>query len=163
MRQRMAVFFYIMTINQAQPRDANGIAIPSLDWGLVLDKSITFAGGTGTGAVGAVPIFTVTGVILARIIPLVTTTLVGATATLALGTPGNTGGLVAATGINQFSAGQIWRSTTSDTEEVAASNISQFVIGNKNIQATVATAAITAGVIRFLLAWYPLTSDAAVS
>ena len=52
----------------------------------VARKTITFDSGTGTGAIGAVPLFTVTGeVIVSKIIPYITSNLAGNSATISLG------------------------------------------------------------------------------
>lgn len=123
-------------------------------------KTITFDGNAGTGAIGNVPIFTVTGQVLLHIMaPLATVTLAGATATLALGVTGNTALLIGATTATTITSGLLWTSTTPATGGAAAPAALTNVIVAANVVGTVATAAITAGAIRFDGLWLPLSAD----
>ena len=57
----------------------------------VARKTITFDSGSGTGATGAAPLFTVTGeVLVSQVVGYCTTNLAGSSATLALGVTGST-------------------------------------------------------------------------
>jgi len=150
-----------MNIPATIPRDGNGIAIPDPDWALAVEKTVTFADVAGQGATGTVALFTVTGMILGRLIAQCTTELAGATATLAVGATGNTAGIIAQTTATDIDAGEIWRGTTPDIGIVESVNIKEWVL-SQSIFATVATAAITSGVIKFVLCYYPLTQNANV-
>jgi hypothetical protein len=151
-----------MTITQSIPRDANNIPVFDLDWGLSIPKTVTFTGAASLGAIGTIPLYTVTGIVVCRIIGLCSTDLVGATATLEAGVVGNTPGLIAQTTATNIVAGKFWRSATPDVGLLASSNIPEMIVG-KSIQLTVATAAITAGVLKFMLSWYPVSEDGNVS
>ena len=133
-----------------------------------VEKSITFDGGT-TNAIGdhdgtsdPFSIFTVTGTVRMKIYAICTTTLVGALATLEVGTALSTAGLIAQTTATDIDVNEIWHDATPDTsielDTVSVENIvSQSVIG------TVATANITAGVIKFMILWRPITADGNVT
>ncbi len=124
------------------------------------NKSIVFDG-SATGGIGSFNIFTVTGLIWLQVISArCITTLTGASATLALGCAGNTGGLIAATTGTSITAGLIWASTSPATG-VAAALVNR--VCNLNIVGTVAVAAVTGGQINFEAYWLPLSSDGKLS
>ena len=76
-------------------------------------KTITFTGAANLGAIGAVPLFTLTGqAIIDRIVARCTTDLAGATATLALGVTGSTSLLIGATTATGIDNGMFWLSTS---------------------------------------------------
>jgi hypothetical protein len=108
----------------------------------------------------AVPVFTVTGAIwIDRLNVRCTTDLAGATATVALGTAGSTGFLVAATTATGIDAGMSWLSTSPATQQ---SGITAKVIDD-NIIITVATATVTGGVLEFELYYHSMSSDGLVA
>lgn len=129
-------------------------------------KTMTFAGGAGTGAVGNVPLFTVTGrVLIVAIVPSCTTTLTGATATLALGVTGNTALFIAATTATDIAAGDIWvDATPTEANGVALPAALKDIAlhDDDEIVGTVAVAAITGGVLEVVVEWIPLSSGASV-
>ena len=119
-------------------------------------KTITFDG-TTFGDVGTDTIATVTGrVLLLHQSAWCTTDLAGATATVELGTAGNTAELIAQTTATDIDAGDLWRSATPDVG--AGPAIVNNVVG-ANIILTTATAAVTAGVIEFAFYWLPLSTN----
>lgn len=129
-------------------------------------KTITFDGTANKGAVGAVPIFTVTGeVLIEKLVPFCTTLLTeaGATATLALGVTGSTSLFIAATNAVEIDANEFWVDTTPDANGVALPATLKDIIVTDNIIATVAAQAVNAGVIRFDVLWRPLSPDGNVA
>lgn len=123
----------------------------------VARKTVTFTGAANLGAVGDVPLFTVTGTILVRnIIARATTTLGGATATLALGVTGATAGFIAATTATLLTAGTIWQTATPTAALLAAPAATKEIIITANVLGTVAVAGITSGVLAFTVIWEPL-------
>lgn len=128
-------------------------------------KTITFTGAANLGAIGNVPLFTVTGEVLLAVLTVTgVTTLVGATATLALGVTGNTTFFIAATTATDIAAGDYWIDAT-PTEVNAALVPAGFkdVWCTDNIIGTVATAAITAGALRLDCWWMALSEDGDVA
>jgi hypothetical protein len=121
---------------------------------------ITFDGSAGKGAVGSVSVFTTTGeVLIEQLVPFCTTDLAGATSTLALGVTGATGLFVAATTGTDIDANEFWTSATPTANGVAVPAALSDIAVTDNVIGTVATAAITSGVIRFDCWWRPLSPD----
>lgn len=102
---------------------------------------------------------TVTGAVRCLILPQITTTLVGATATLTFGDETTANSLIASTAAPNLAAGEWWLDAT-DTRTLAAKAIfdkMDFIVGNgKDLGYTIGTAALTAGVIVFHTWWIPL-------
>lgn len=155
------------TISTAHvPRDANRVALPSFEGVLVAEKAVTFAGGT-TNAIGdhdgtgdPFTIFTVTGTVLARVFAVCETSLEGASATLEVGFTGATAALIAQSTATDIDAGEIWHDATPDAKvELLTVAPEKIIAGGADIIGTVATANITAGVIRFFCIWYPISAD----
>lgn len=130
------------------------------------EKEITFEGGT-TNAIGdhdgtgdPFTIFTVTGTVRMKIIGVCSTSLVGA-ATLEVGITGKTAGLLAQVAdATTIDAGQIWHDATVDSGiELFSVMLDNIVANGANVIGTVGTANITAGVIKFLCLWEPLSED----
>lgn len=132
-------------------------------------KTITFDGGT-TNAIGddggtndPFTIFEVTGEVLVKVVGICTTNLAGANATLEVGVVGGTATLIAQSTATDIDAGEIWHDATPDAFVEASSVMAEKIIANgKDIVGTVATADITAGVIRFVCLWKPISSDGKV-
>ena len=124
-----------------------------------ISKTITFTGAADLGAIGNVPLLNVTGEIeIDVIVGFCTTDLVGATATLSLGITNSTAFFIAATLATDLDANDFWIDATPEANGVlllvnVGSAITQNIIG------TVATAAITGGVLRIDIYWRPLSSD----
>ena len=123
-------------------------------------KTVTYTTLT-TGAQGAATLFTVIGSVRCKLIARCTTDLAGATATIAIGTAKTTGGLIAQTTATDIDANEIWQDATPDAsvelETVAATKI---VI--QDIISTIATAAISGGVIEYCLLWQPVSTNGTV-
>lgn len=125
-------------------------------------KTVTFTGASGLGAVGAVPIFTVTGEVLVEIIVPFTTTLLteaAPTATIALGVTGNTTLFIAATTATLLIANSFWESAAPKANGAAIPNALKDIAITDNIIATVGGQAVDGGVTRFDVLWLPLSSD----
>jgi hypothetical protein len=131
-----------------------------------ISKTITFTGGAGLGAVGAVPIFTTTGeVLIAALVPFCTTLLTeaSATATLALGVTGSTSLFIAATNAVDIDANEFWVDTAPDANGVAVPAALKDIAITDNVIGTVAAQAVNGGVLRFDCYYVPLSSDGALS
>lgn len=127
-------------------------------------KTITFDGATGTGEVGEVPIFTVTGeALILALVPFCTTLLDGATATLALGVTGSTALFIAATTATDIDADEFWVDTAPDPNGIAVPAALKDIAIAQDIIGTVATANITAGALRIDVYYIPLSSDGLVA
>ena len=125
------------------------------------EKTITFTGAAGLGAVGTVAIATVTGrILITHGGVFCSTLLAGATATLELGTANNTAGLIAQTTATEIDADEWWQDATPEVK-ISPAIIDQLV--SANIIATVGTANITAGVLVFGFYWLPMSSNANVA
>ena len=130
-------------------------------------KTLTFTGAAGLGAVGAVPLFTITGEVeIVRIVPFCTTLLGEAApggATLALGVTVATTLLIAATTALDIDANEFWVDITPDPNGIAIPAALKEIAITDNIIGTVAVAAVNSGVIRFDLLWSPISADGLVA
>jgi len=132
-------------------------------------KTVTFDGTAGNGAIGTVTVFTITGRVYVRdLVIACTSTLVGATATIQCGIAGLTGDQFnASVTATNLATGDFWGGANDNPNgmnygTVAASSAAASAPRNKaagaNIQFTVGTAAITGGTL-VVDCWYePLTS-----
>lgn len=129
-------------------------------------KTVTFTGAANLGAVGAVPIFTVTGEVqVVSLVPFCTTLLTeGApTSTLALGVTGSTSLFIAATTATDIDANEFWVDATPDANGIALPAALKDIIITDNIIGTVAAQTVASGVIRFTCFWIPLSTDGNVT
>ncbi len=125
-------------------------------------KSVTFTGAATLGAVGPVPLFTVTGeVIVERIVPFCTADLTEAlaTSTLALGVTSSTALFIAATATLDINANTFWIDTAPDPYGIALPAALKDIIITDNIIGTVATQATNGGTLRVDVWWKPLSAD----
>ena len=129
----------------------------------VVSKTVTFTGAANNGAVGTIPLFTVTGAVLATVVALCTTTLAGATATQSVGPAGAPTGLIPSVVATTITAG-LPVDSTGLLAILGAANITptKILFNSQNIIATVGVANITAGVLQYLCFYRPLSSDAVV-
>jgi hypothetical protein len=129
-------------------------------------KTITFTGAANLGAVGAAPLFTVTGeVMVAFIVPFCTTDLVenGATTTMALGVTGNTALFIAASEPEDIDANEFWQALApADVGGVALLAALQDILVSANILLTIANDTVTGGVLELTCYWWPLSDDGSV-
>jgi len=152
------------------PKGADGeVAADPTFSPLRCEKLVTFAGGTtdawgdDAGALDGGILFTVTGTVRVRIIGIVETSLVGA-ATINVGVTGGVATLIAqcanATGMD---VGEIWHDADVDAMVEASTVMDEKIISNGlDIRLYNGTADITAGAIRFLVSWYPISKDGRV-
>jgi len=131
---------------------------------LRVEKLITFTGAANLGAVGAVPLFTVTGAVcIDRILAVCEVLLASAGGgTLALGVTGATTLFIAATTATDIDADELWVSNAPDANGIALPAALQNILIHQNIIGTVATAAITAGAIRLVVLYTPISEDGEV-
>lgn len=128
-------------------------------------KIVTFDGGAGSGAVGTVNLFTITGGVDISFEAFCVTLLTeaGATATIEVGIAGKTDYIIAQTNAVDIDADKIWHDATPDSTIELTSDVSKDVtIKGANIIATIGTQNITAGVIEFSIIYTPRTSDGIV-
>lgn len=124
-------------------------------------KTVTFADVAGQGAVGTVALFTVQGsIIIERLTARCTTLLTGALATVEVGVAGNTAALIAQTVGTDIDANEFWQDATPEVG-VSPAIVEKAVC--LSIIATVGTAAVTAGVIEFIIEWRPLSDNGQLS
>lgn len=135
--------------------------------GAYATKSITFAGGTkndpgdfdGTG--NPTTLFTVTGTVFMRVFATVDAALVGASATIAVGTALTSAGLIASTTATNLAANEIWHDATPDAS-IELSTIAAERIVRQDVRQTVGTANITAGKLTYHCIWKPISNDGLV-
>lgn len=124
------------------------------------EKTVTFDGGSGSGAVGTVNLFTVTGTVSAKVIAVCSTDLAGATATLSVGVTGATAGIIAVSTATDIDTDELWHDATPDSGiEISSVVAENIIVNGLDIFGTVATAAISAGVIKFICLWKGLSID----
>lgn len=151
----------------APARDGGGNPLPSLDDFFVavaepgaFDGGTTNARGDHDGTSDPTTLFNVTGDVLVRMYAVVTTTLVGA-ATIEVGLTGNTAELLAQVAdASTMAAGDIWvDGTVDDVRGAAFADVkaSTLVVDGSDIIETIASANITAGNIRYVCLWRPVT------
>lgn len=128
-------------------------------------KSITFTGAANLGAVGAVPLFTVTGSVeIIRIYGIATVDLTEAapTATLALGVTGATTLFIGATTATTLDTGKVWVSTTPTAGGLAIPAACKDIAIAANIIGTVAAQAVNGGTLLVSVHYRPLSDDGLV-
>lgn len=133
---------------------------------LVIDTN-NFSEGAYQTADSPVTIATVTGDVLCRVIGIVTTACTSAsnTGTLELGVVGDTACLLVQDVVDgtAFDENDCWSLTqAADTPSAELDGEWVVVPGGLDLDLTVATNNMTAGVIRFYVWWIPLSGDAAI-
>jgi hypothetical protein len=145
------------TISSSFYRDAN--RVPITTDGIITKKSVTFADVAGQGAIGTISLFTVTGLIYARVVGICSVDLVGA-ATLEVGVTGSTAlSLAQIANATTLDAGEIYADATAAAFKIGTDLIPPMNLVTTNIFATVGSAAITAGQVDFYCLWRPISSD----
>ena len=150
-------------VNANPPTDGQSDSILSSDWGFQVEKAITFDGGTANaigdhdGTADPTTIFTVTGVVKVRTFAVVETTLVGA-ATIELGYTGATAAILAqVANATTLQVGEIWHDATVDSKIEAITVAGEKILTAQDMIMTLTTANVTAGKVRFICHWYPLS------
>jgi hypothetical protein len=126
-----------------------------------VNNRVTFDGGAGSGAVGTVALFTITGAVHVVVVGHCEDDLTeaGATATIEVGITGATAGLIAQVNAVNIDTGEIWFDATPADMKVLTSLGGAFIGGGEDIFATIGTQNVTGGVIDFVCFWTPLSSD----
>lgn len=128
-------------------------------------RTVAFTGAASLGAVGTVPLFTVTGAVGFRLTAICTENLAsGAGATFSVGTAAAVSGIIAVTTAVDIDSGDIWFAAAPATvlDTIANAEL-EFVIGDgADIQGNVLVDSITDGTIEFNAIWWPLTTTGRV-
>ena len=133
-----------------------------------IELEVTFDGGTAngigdeSGTNNPYVMFTVTGLVEVSIIAICTTSLVGGSATVEVGTTTTTAGLIAQTTATDLDAIDIWHDATPDATVELTSVVKRNLV-SEDIELLVGTADVTAGVIKFIVRWAPISSDGEVT
>lgn len=127
-------------------------------------KNVTFAGGAGTGAIGTVDLFTVSGAVIFNMACVCTGDLVGqAGATVEVGISGSTAAIIAQTLAANMVEGEIWHDNSPDAHIEAASVLSSFIVSDsETIILTVGTGNVSSGSLAMEMWWAPITVGASV-
>lgn len=132
--------------------------------GLQTENHITFNGANrgDPGNITDTPatIFTVTGLVAVKIFAIGETTLVGSSSTLTLGTATAPAAIIPSTIATAIHTHFNWWNATPAATTVS-SNVVEFIT-EENIILTVGTASVTAGSLRFVAIWRPLSADASM-
>ena len=121
-------------------------------------QSVTFANTTGT-----VDLFTVTGDVIVRLIPVTKTNLASAGACNAeLGVTGTVAAMIAATDVTTMAAGELWHDTASDSNVEAASVRKEYILTTGIDVIMTLSAQIDSGVLAVYCQWTPLSVGATV-
>jgi hypothetical protein len=125
----------------------------------VVRKTVEFAAGT-TGAVGNHDIFTVTGAAHVVLVAYCTEDLVGAGATISVGTDDDVDCLVAVTTAEDIDDGEIWFDNAPSECEANSSIGGAWVYDNLSYDVLVAP--ISDGTVVFVCFWTPVSDGATV-
>ena len=158
-----------MQTQAEQFTDGQGKVIYDSTWlPLRCEKEITFDGatehawGNNGGALDGGAVFTVTGTVRVRVFAVVETDLTGAVS-IELGVTGATAVLIAqcadATGMDK---GEIWHDATVDAKVELATVAPEKIIGDGMDMLLNVGGNVTAGVLRFIVAWMPLSANGSV-
>lgn len=138
-------------------RDGNGVPITTD--GIITKKAQTFSNVAGSGATGTVALFTVTGMIYAKVIGICNVDLLGA-ATLEVGVTGSTALCLAQiANATTLDAGEIYADATAAAFKAVSDTVPPQNIITTSIFATVGTTNITAGQVDFYCIWRPISND----
>lgn len=155
-------------------RDANHVPLTG-DYPFRTKRTITFTGATADtwgndgGALDDSAIFTVTGVVMVKVLAAITTSLTGATATVEVGITGATAIFMPTETATDMDAGQVWLNDAANAtyaiigeEAAAADNLPEYLLNGNDIILTVKTADVETGVIDFYALWKPVSNDGSI-
>ena len=122
-------------------------------------QRITFDGASGSGLINvAVSLARVTGeVLITNMGVYCVTSLAGASATLSLGSAGNTAAIIAATTATTIDSGEWWVDTSPASQIATA--IKDTLLDAGGLQYEPLTATVSGGVLDLFLFWLPLSTD----
>ena len=128
-------------------------------------KNVTFAGGAGTGAIGEVDLFTVTGSVLLNMVCVCSGSLTGqAGATIEVGISGSTAAIIAQTLAANLINTEIWHDNSPDSKIEAGGVMASYIIsGGEDVILTVGTGNVSSGSLAIQAWWTPITVDGAVA
>ncbi|MEA3225151.1 MAG: hypothetical protein U9Q07_04310 [Planctomycetota bacterium] len=125
----------------------------------LVTKALTFS---NDGA-GALNIFTVTGDVIVRIIPVCKTIVASAAAAnVELGVSADTDAMIASTLATDIDANEIWLDATPTSPIEPESSSRDYIISNGDDVILTLDAQVDSGAITFYCYWTPLSSDGAV-
>lgn len=159
-----------MRTSTAFYRDAN--RIPITTDGLITKRTIIFAGATSDawgndeGALDGAALFTVTGVVRARVFAECTTNLVGG-ATIEVGVTAQTAIFLPQETDTEIDAGELWFNNATPAtsfilgqEEDSTGNLPEYVLNGLDIIFTVSGGQdVDSGVLDFYCIWVPWSED----
>ncbi len=158
----------------AMDRDVNRAAFGG-NFPCTVKRTITFLGetadawGNDGGALDDSAIFTVTGLVIARVMAVCTTSLTGDSATIEVGITGDTAIFMPTETATQIDADQIWVNDAANAayivigeEQAAADNLPEYMLYGNDIILTVKTANVATGVLDFYCQYRPISSDAKI-
>ncbi len=112
---------------------------------------------------GALSLFTVTGNVKVRIIPICTTNLASAAeANMELGVSADTDAMIASTLATDLDANDLWIDASPTTTIEPESTSRDYIISNGDDVILTIDAQVDSGVIAFYCEWKPLSSNGAV-
>lgn len=165
-----------MKYSVSADRDANRTAFGG-PFPCTVKRTITFLGATTNawgddgGTLDGGAIYTVTGLVMVRLMAVCTTLLDSdGAATLSVGITGDTAIFMPVETATQVDAGQIWINDAANAayaiigeESAAADNLPEYLLNGNDIILTIAGGAnVTAGVLDFYCQYRPVSSDASI-
>jgi hypothetical protein len=124
-----------------------------------LIKPLTFSNDTGT-----VSLFTVTGDVAVRIVPICKTNVASAAAAnIELGVSANSDAMIAATVAANIAANEIWIDPSPDSSIEPLSSLREYMISNGDDVILTLSAQVDSGAINFACWWFPISSDGLVT
>ncbi len=157
--------------NNSFLRDVNRLPFSTIDsFGVIESRPDAFAGGTGgargdkDGAKAAFTLFTVTGEVLVRIFGVCTVDLVGNSATVSVGVTGNVAALIALATATDIEENDVYAIANPAVGTDLLSDVTgpHVIVNGLDIIETVATQDVTAGQIRYVCLWRPLSRNGSV-
>ena len=120
-----------------------------------LQKDLTFSNNTGT-----VTLFTVTGDVIVKIIPVIVTNVTSAlTADVRLGVTGFTDAMIVDSVSTDLDARGIWVDQTPTNEIEPTDGIRDYIVVDGNDIILTLSAQVDAGALRFYCYWTPISPD----
>lgn len=123
----------------------------------LIQNQVTFVTGT-TGAIGSHTLATVTGTVLASVIPVVVSSGSGTNAVITLGTATSGSGIISNTTLTSLTNNVVWYNTSTFNPVVASSTIAKTIL-SENLIYKIAVGSGTGGTINFNILWTPISPD----
>src|SRR3990167_312267 len=155
-------------------RDVNRAAFGG-EFPCTVKRTTTFAGATTDawgddgGTLDGAAIYTVTGLVMVRMMAVCTTLLTGANATIEVGISGDTAIFMPIETATQIDADQIWVNDAANAafivvgeENAAIDNLPVYLLNGNDIILTVKTANVETGVLDFYCQYRPIGSGSSI-